>query len=33
MGESFFTDIMMECMYDVCGMSHVGGQSRNGSEW
>ena len=27
-----FTDIVMECTNDVCGMRRVGGQRRNGSE-
>ena len=28
-----FTDIIMECTNDVCGMRRVGGQRRKGSEW
>ena len=28
-----FRDIVMECTNDVCGMRHVGGQRRKGSEW
>ena len=26
-------DMVMECTNDVCGMRHVGGQRRKGSEW
>ena len=28
-----FRDIVMECTNDVCGMRHVVGQRRKGSEW
>ena len=28
-----FSDRVMECTNDVCGMRRVGGQRRNGSEW
>ena len=28
-----FTDIVMECTNDVCGMRRVGGKRRKGSEW
>ena len=28
-----FSDIVVECTNDVCGMRRVGWQRRNGSEW
>ena len=28
-----FRDMVMNCTNDACGMRHVGGQRRKGSEW